>query len=186
MRFDEVRQALTAYVHGSPEELEHRRRMLALLDDSGAFSRKSFLPGHFTASAFVLSPERDALLLILHKKLGLWLQPGGHVDPADGSLFAAARREVVEEVGVEPCAPSGAPPFDGAPFDLDVHEIPMHKAEPAHLHFDVRFCFLAPTRELRINHEVVRAEWAPLDRLAERTTDASVLRAGAKLLGLVR
>ena len=40
--------------------------------------RDAFSPGHFTASAFVLSPRRDQLLLILHKKLGLWLQPGGH------------------------------------------------------------------------------------------------------------
>jgi 8-oxo-dGTP pyrophosphatase MutT (NUDIX family) len=58
------------------------------------------VPGHFTASAFVLHPSGEALLLILHRKLGMWLQPGGHLESSDVDHLGAARREVAEETGV--------------------------------------------------------------------------------------
>ncbi|HEY6880471.1 MAG TPA: NUDIX hydrolase [Polyangiales bacterium] len=142
-------------------------------------ARANYLPGHFTASAFVVSPERDALLLILHGKLGLWLQPGGHVDDEDESLLAAARREVAEEVGLrelELLAP--------APLDLDIHDIPARKGEPAHAHFDVRFLFRAPTRAVRAGSDAKDARWVPLAKIGEDDlvrSDESVLRAVRKL-----
>jgi 8-oxo-dGTP pyrophosphatase MutT (NUDIX family) len=175
---ERLRRALLEYAPSDAREAEHRARMLELLLSPGAFSRAHFLPGHFTASAFVLSPARDALLLILHKKLGLWLQPGGHVEPEDVSLGAAARREVLEEVGIE--LPAHAEP---ALFDVDVHTIPPHKLDPAHEHFDVRYCFVAPQLEFLASSEVVRAEWVPLAGIERRTSDASVLRAVEKLRG---
>jgi 8-oxo-dGTP pyrophosphatase MutT (NUDIX family) len=150
--------------------------MLELLDEPGAFESSHFMPGHFTASAFVLSPERDALLLILHKKLGLWLQPGGHVEASDTSLAQAARREVSEEVGAE----LELSPLE-TPFDLDIHRIPPYREKPAHEHFDVRFRFFARSRVFTASDEVVRAEWVPLERLSQVTSDASVLRAATKL-----
>jgi 8-oxo-dGTP pyrophosphatase MutT (NUDIX family) len=139
-------------------------------------SRNHFEPGHLTASAFVLSPARDALLLILHKKLGLWLQPGGHIEPSDESVAAAARREVAEEVGL--ALPAAA---EDAVYDLDIHVIPARRDEPEHQHFDVRFCFQASTLDLAINDEVVAARWAPLAEIDQLTTDESVLRVARKL-----
>ena len=69
--------------------------MLELLDAPGdPFGRARFDPGHFTASAFVLAPDRRAILEVHHAKLGRWLQPGGHVESADDSLVSAAHREV--------------------------------------------------------------------------------------------
>jgi 8-oxo-dGTP pyrophosphatase MutT (NUDIX family) len=153
--------------------------MLQLLSMAAPTSRSHFVPGHLTASAFVLSPARDALLLILHKKLGLWLQPGGHIEPSDERLVAAARREVAEEVGL--ALPASA---EGAVFDLDIHRIPARRDEPAHEHFDVRFFFQAPTLSFAINDEVVAARWAPLAEIDQLTTDESVLRAARKLVRL--
>lgn len=150
--------------------------MVQLLELEQAASRSCFSPGHLTASAFVLSPDGADLLLILHKKLGIWIQPGGHIEPDDGSLGAAARREVAEEVGL-----SLADGSDAHVFDLDVHAIPAHKAEPAHEHFDVRFCFRADTRELSDGDEVEGARWVRLDQVASVTKDESVLRAVRKL-----
>ncbi len=151
--------------------------MLQLLSTAAPSSRNQFLPGHLTASAFVVSPEGDAVLLIFHKKLGIWVQPGGHVEPTDASLAAAACREVAEEVGLT-LTLNAVDPI----FDVDIHAIPARKNEPPHEHFDVRFCFQSPTRSIKTNDEVVDARWAPFTQIDQLTTDESVLRAVRKLL----
>lgn len=149
--------------------------MLALAAHDDCRSRSHFVPGHFTASSFVLAPD-DALLLIYHSKLERWLQPGGHVDPTDIDLEAAARRELREEAGlvdVELLTP--------APFDLDVHTIPARKSEPEHAHFDVRFLFRAPSRDIQAGSDALDARWVPLHAVREVESDASVMRAVRKL-----
>lgn len=150
--------------------------MLDLLQLSAPASRHHFEPGHLTASGFVLSPEEDALLLIFHKKLGIWVQPGGHVEASDSSLLEAARREVEEEVGLALPADESA-----SIFDLDVHVIPARKDEPQHEHFDVRYRFRSPTRDFVRTDEVADVRWAPLSDLEQLTADESVLRAARKL-----
>lgn len=171
-----ARQALLDYQPSDPREQGFRQRMLALLDGSAPTSRGQFNPGHLTASGFVVSPEGDAVLLIFHKKLGIWVQPGGHIEAADSTLEAAARREVAEEVGLTLQADSAA-----TIFDLDIHTIPARKDEPAHEHFDVRFCFQAPTRDFVSSDEVAGARWAELAKIDQLTSDESVLRAVRKL-----
>lgn len=173
---DTARSALVAYHPTDPREAVFRQRMLDLLQLSAPTSRHHFEPGHLTASGFVVSPEGDALLLIFHKKLGIWVQPGGHVEPTDGSLLEAARREVEEEVGLALPADEAA-----AIFDLDVHSIPARKGEPEHEHFDVRYRFRSPTRDFVRTDEVLDVRWAPLADLDKLTTDESVLRAARKL-----
>jgi 8-oxo-dGTP pyrophosphatase MutT (NUDIX family) len=159
--------------------------MANLLSAGEPFARTSFDPGHFTASAFVLSPERDAVVLIFHKKLRIWVQPGGHAEPADTSLSAAARREVSEEIGVFDLLSDSSDLEEGdleAPiFDVDVHPIPARRDEPAHEHFDVRFRFTARSRALRASDEVEGARWVPLSEVHTLASDESVQRAVRKL-----
>jgi len=158
-------------------EESQRVRMLALMESAGdPFRRDHFAPGHFTASAFVLSPDEAELLLILHGKLGMWLQPGGHVEPGDADLASAARREVAEEVGIDELAL-----LSDGPLDLDIHRIPARAEEPEHEHFDVRFLFRAGHRSLREGEEVKGARWVPLDGVARLHSDESVQRAMRKL-----
>ncbi len=177
--------ALLAYTADEERERGFRRRMLDLLDDDGdAFARTLFHPGHFTASAFVLSPAGDELFLIHHRKLGLWLQPGGHVEPGDDDALAAARREVREEVGLR-----DAPLHPACPglFDLDIHPIPAHKEEPPHEHFDVRFLFRAPDKAaVQATDEVTGGRWVKLAEIADAGSDDSVLRAARKAERLLR
>lgn len=160
------------------EEASHLEHMRALAQAAGDPCRRDhFAPGHFTASAFILSPERDALLLIFHGKLSRWLQPGGHVDSDDADLLATARREAAEEVGLcrlELLAP--------APFDLDVHEIPPRRGDPAHRHYDVRFLFRSETRSVRAASDAKAARWVPLPEVDLELSDRSVMRAVEKLL----
>jgi 8-oxo-dGTP pyrophosphatase MutT (NUDIX family) len=173
---ESARSAISDHHPDDPRERGFRERMLQLLSLAAPTSRSHFVPGHLTASAFVLSPERDAVLLIFHKKLGIWIQPGGHIEPSDDTLEAAARREVAEEVGLT--LPAAAP---AKVFDLDIHLIPARKDEPAHEHFDVRFCFQAPTRAFVVTDEVADARWTSLAEIDQLTSDESVLRAVRKL-----
>jgi len=169
---------LASHVAADPQEAEHLARFHALLQGPGdVFARDHFVPGHVTASAFVLSPERSDLLLILHGKLNLWLQPGGHVDPDDVDVFAAARREVEEEVGLADLelAHNGV-------FDLDVHDIPAHKAHPPHAHYDVRILLRARHRDAVAGSDAKAVRWVPLPEVDAAHSDESVMRAVRKLV----
>ncbi len=145
--------------------------MLALLDGPEPCSRHRFSPGHFTASGFVLPPDRNALLLVWHAKIGAWLQPGGHIEPDDAGPLAAARREVAEETGIAELSSLG----EGL-FDVDVHAFPARGDDPEHLHFDLRFLFLSPARRLPGGSE--RARWAPLGDVIDM--DESLARPARK------
>jgi 8-oxo-dGTP pyrophosphatase MutT (NUDIX family) len=130
----------------------------ALLDEQGtaALERSTFLPGHLTASGFVLSPDRTKTLLIFHRKLQLWLQPGGHIEPEDAGPEAACRREIGEETGVVDLALLGL-------FDLDVHDIPERPGEPAHAHFDVRYAFVAGSEDAYAGDGADDFSWVKLE-----------------------
>ncbi|HTM43299.1 MAG TPA: NUDIX hydrolase [Polyangiaceae bacterium] len=172
-----VRQLLHAYAPSDARELAFRTQMLQLTESPGdPFSREHFTPGHFTASAFILSPDRKAVLLIHHQKLARWLQPGGHLEPEDDSVLATAEREVREEVNLAEVSLG----HEGI-FDIDVHPIPQWKSEAAHQHFDVRFLFVAKTVDFTASSEVTAGRWFPLTDLGEIASDESVRRALRKL-----
>jgi 8-oxo-dGTP pyrophosphatase MutT (NUDIX family) len=175
------RGSLVHWLHGySPSDARERAfhgAMLELLGSSGdPFTRHHFTPGHFTASAFILSPDRQSVLLIFHSKLKRWLQPGGHICADDADVLAAARREVAEEVALTDVALAQ----DGI-FDIDVHDIPPLRGEPAHQHFDVRFLFVAPSLTMSAGSDATAARWLTLSDLVGTAGDESVLRALRKL-----
>ncbi len=173
-----TRSLLAKHVAVDALEQQHLRRMHELVAVSGdPYARSHFRPGHFTASSFVVSPDRQRVLLIFHRKLKRWLQPGGHIDPIDADPLAAAKREVTEETGIETMTVAG----DGL-LDVDVHPIPAHGDEPAHEHFDLRFCFIARESDATGSDEVDGLQWLPISELAEVETDESVRRAARRLL----
>ena len=170
-------ESLNAFRPYDSIEASHRSRMFDLARAAGdPFSRLHFVPGHFTASAFVLSPDGGSLLLIHHSKLHRWLQPGGHVEPSDIDLPAAAAREVVEEVGITSLTAENT-----GIFDVDIHPIPARKAEPLHEHFDVRYLFRAIDLSAVAGSDANAFRWVPIAEITAELTDASIMRALAKL-----
>lgn len=179
-----LRALLESHPAEDPREKAYLERMTELLAvGEDCFSRTHFQPGHFTASAFVLSPDRESVLLILHGKLGLWLQPGGHIDPSDVDVVAAARREVIEETGIEVQVAEGK---GASLLDVDIHAIPANprKSEPSHEHFDLRFTFVAPSLDFHAGSDALAARWVRLEAVVDAGTDDSVRRAIRKLTSL--
>ncbi len=141
------------------------RSQIAAGDD--IHSRRTF-PGHVTTSAIVLDSGGRKTLLIHHRSLGRWLQPGGHYEPPEG-LAESALREAAEETGLAGLA---LDPWHGAsrlPVDIDSHRIPARpeRGEPEHWHHDIRFIVRAQEAdEIRPDRaEVHGAEWRGLSDL---------------------
>lgn len=120
---------------------------------------RSCTAGHLTASALVLDPSREMVLLTLHPRVGLWLQLGGHCEPGDHTLLDAAAREAREESGI------GALSFDPTPLALDVHPITCSLGVPTR-HFDVQFLAVAPAGAEPVpSAESVDLRWFQWDEL---------------------
>jgi 8-oxo-dGTP pyrophosphatase MutT (NUDIX family) len=166
---------LRAHARRWPADAACAERIAAFVCEHDDCLLRTCRPGHLTGSAWILSPDHASVLLVHHRKLGRWLQPGGHAD-GEADLFRVASREAEEETGLRrfTTLPGGSPP---APLDLDVHEIPAHGPEPAHLHLDVRFLLVAtPGEAARASEESTAIRWVPRERLADFAADESVLR----------
>ena len=113
-------------------ERGHLAATLAFVERHTDFYQRSNAAGQITASAWVVNAARDKVLLIHHRKLRRWLQPGGHLEATDTSVAAAALREVREETGL-----AGRVVGHGL-YDVDVHPIPAYGPVAAHRHYDLR------------------------------------------------
>jgi 8-oxo-dGTP pyrophosphatase MutT (NUDIX family) len=126
----DIRAVVTAHVPCSPREVASKERFLAELGRLDDPCNEQADPVHVTASAIVVGTR--GTVLHLHKRLGRWMQPGGHIDPGE-SAPAAARREAIEELGLDVVHPEGGPRL----IHLDVHEAAL-----GHTHLDLRYLLL--------------------------------------------
>ncbi len=128
---------------------------------------------HVTGSAVIVRRGGGAFLLIHHRKLERWLQPGGHVDPEDASVLETALREAREETGASDVE---AIPGEGI-LEVDVHPIPARDGRPGHIHYDVRYlCGSAAEVGHGQEEEVAGVGWFTLDEALAIGVDGSLER----------
>jgi 8-oxo-dGTP pyrophosphatase MutT (NUDIX family) len=170
-RRDALLEALAAYPAETAADGAAVFRFRTFLDRADPF-RRDDPDGHVTASAIVARDSGDDFLLVFHRKLDRWLQPGGHVEPDDEFVFDAAVREAREETGLD----GFAAPIGDAILDVDVHAIPAFGDEPAHLHYDVRYLLTAKDGPAPVRGSA----WFSRAAVTPADTDGSLVRAVEK------
>ncbi|QMW06313.1 NUDIX hydrolase [Spirosoma foliorum] len=164
-------QLLHQHTPADPNEQAMTQATIAFVEQYPDCFERSLLIGHVTGSAWIVSPDRTQTLLIHHRKLDRWLQPGGHAD-GDPDVAAVALREAQEETGL-----SSVRLLSPAIFDVDVHQIPARKEVLEHLHYDIRFLLEADPNELfGDSDEINNIRWFSLENASELTDSESILR----------
>ncbi len=166
---------LASYARQWPLERDTVMLFERLLDDAEDPFRRERLSGHFTASVWLVSADAGRVLLTHHRKLGIWLQLGGHAD-GERDLQLAALKEAQEESGLTDLR------IEPGIFDLDRHRIPQHKDVPEHWHYDVRYVVRASDNEdYVVSDESHDLAWRDIGQLAGQSdADASVRRMAGK------
>ncbi len=157
------RAELTAWSTADADQQSLRAHYLRHLAGHADGWARSCPAEHLTASALIVSPGRDRVLLTLHRRIGRWLQTGGHIEPTDAGLSAAALREAVEESGLVRVAL-------GDILLLSRHQVTCGPVQPA-FHLDVQYLAVAdPGQPVVVSPESEDVAWfdvgalPPLDR----------------------
>jgi 8-oxo-dGTP pyrophosphatase MutT (NUDIX family) len=167
----------------NPTDRNEQKMRIETIDfvhkNEGCFKRE-LLVGHITGSAWIVDKTHQNVLLIHHKKLNQWFQPGGHCD-GDSDVLNVAMKEANEETGL-----LDIQLLSKQIYDIDIHIIPQRKDVPAHHHYDVRFIFEADeNQELIISEESNDLAWIPIEKMAEFNNSESMMRMARKVINFV-
>lgn len=167
--------ALESYRDRHPDEGDTVARFIAFVRRRDDCFERACREGHVTASVWLVDRRGERVLLTHHRKLGRWLQLGGHTD-GDADPLRSALREAVEESGLE-----ALEVVDRDLFDLDIHVIPARGEDPEHRHYDVRYAVRACAGDaVVVSEESHDLAWVEIAALHEVTEDAALLRMAEK------
>lgn len=149
------------YRCNTEEESAKLKNFISFVEKSPDCFHRSNLEGHITASALLFSPDKKSVLLTHHKKIGQWLQLGGH---ADGMIdpFEVALKEAKEESGINEIYAESK-----TIFDFDIHFIEKHKNDPAHYHYDLRYIMHSRSFDFIVSEESNTLEWVLVKKILE-------------------
>jgi len=172
-------ELLARYVEEHPAEIGTADRIRRLVASRADCFLRSCLPGHITASCWIVSRDHRHYLLTHHRKLDRWLQLGGHCD-GDSDVLGVAAREAYEESGLD--ALDWVKSDRGLlVLDIDVHRIPARGSEPEHEHHDIRFLGVARERQpLEVSEESHALAWFEMEHCERDHDEESLLRMARK------
>lgn len=157
----QLRAQLADYARRQPAHAALADEFSTLLDDPENPFLRERLAGHFTGSAWLVSADGQRVLLTHHRKLGRWLQLGGHAD-GDRDLARVALKEAEEESGL-----TGLVLEEGTLFDIDKHWIPERRDVPGHWHYDARYVVRAlGSEQFAISEESLALAWRDITDVA--------------------
>ncbi len=166
---------LKSYSSKYPEELHTTKAFINFVQSNPDCFLRSLVTGHVTGSAWIVDRNFSSCLLIHHRKLDRWLQPGGHADGCT-DIRSVSRKEAEEETGL-----SSLKMVNQSIFDIDIHTIPARKSEPEHLHYDVRFLFTADVNEpMTESPEIKNIAWKAFSETEE------LIEANDSILRMIR
>lgn len=162
-------ESLTRFAGEYPEQAAEAARFIAFARSGDDVRLRGRRDGHFTASCWLISGDGERVLLTHHRKLGRWLQLGGHAD-GDHDLARVAWREALEESGLPELL------LERRIFDIDAHLIPARGDEPEHVHWDVRYVVhCRGSEEFAVSEESLALAWVPVAGVLQ-SPDASLQR----------
>lgn len=164
-------QQIAAHRPFDDTEAAHQSAMHTFIKQHPDFFRRTLTIGHVTGSAWIITPARSHALLLHHRKLDRWLQPGGHIEQ-ESDVLTSALREAREETGID-----NLRVLDHTLFDLDIHTIPANHKEAEHQHYDIRYIFEADFDATpAASDESNDVRWFRLDEIAAMNNDPSIRR----------
>lgn len=177
MHRQDLLNKLAAYHPVDEADEDCLKRFIRFVENEPDCFERSLKIGHITGAAWLVDASRNKVLLTHHRKLGSWMQLGGHAD-GNSDTLAVAMQEALEESGIEELRPLSA-----GIFDLDIHPIPARPGEPEHLHYDVRFAVeVTGSEEYTVSHESFDLAWVDISGIEEYTREESMLRMARKWL----
>jgi 8-oxo-dGTP pyrophosphatase MutT (NUDIX family) len=184
-----IKALIADYLGLFPAEEEPTVRLLEQIENGDQqLCNRTNMTGHLTAGGLLFDQKRQAVLLIEHKALGRWLQPGGHLDWREWPL-AGAIRELQEELGLEQLVLHSWHSANLLPLDFDSHFIPANakKAEDEHYHHDFQYLFV-PQEGVEIKlqfEEVASYRWVGLKELSVGDFGRRLQRVAGKISALL-
>ena len=155
------------------DELAFVRRSIDFVEHHEDVFYRELSPAHVTGSAWVVSPDRSQVLMMHHKKLDQWFQPGGHAD-GETDIVRVALKETAEETGIDA---SHIKLANSNIFDVDIHTIPQRGSDPRHQHIDIRFLIEIDNRlPVPGNDESHDVLWIDLQNVSRYNRNRSTYR----------
>lgn len=154
-----------------PEEKERQSQLLMYLQKYGDTQIVDWnnFDGHIVAGGFIYAKKDHKFLVLYHKDLKMYLYPGGHVDSSEINPLQAAKREILEETGLENFKQVLLSENELIPIDIDTHLIEYNERLnlPAHYHFDFRYLFTVDKiSKIKVEqNELLNYKWIDMDEL---------------------
>ncbi len=183
-----LKDLLTDYAPFDSSEAASLRQLSQFLDMSDNPYDRSNLVAHTVCDAWVVSPDREQVLLLVHGASKVWTAPGGHAD-GSSDILGEAWRELHEETGIAPEQTRLL--LKGGLFDISSGAVcereKPHGLEPAHLHVDICFAFEVDPEKvtLQISNESLDLAWHPVHNILDLLMPCHRRRAVKTLQGVL-